>query len=688
MGRILRGPIGRRDRPNVLIIGPDDSSADMAAAMPPITRLLVANRGEIARRVFRTAREMGIGTVAVFAESDRDAPFVREADFAIPLGGTTSAETYLDADRLIAAARLSGADAIHPGYGFLSEDEGFARAVIEAGLIWVGPTPAVIAAMGDKLAAKALLAKANVPMLPGFDLSGAPESAALAFADSVGYPVLVKASGGGGGRGMRVVSEAADLQSSIAAARREAEAAFGNDTLFIEKYVQPARHIEVQILGDSHGNLVHCFERECSIQRRHQKVIEEAPSSAVAASLRERMCEAALAAGRVLGYASAGTVEFLLAPDGQFYFLEVNTRIQVEHPVTEMITGLDLVREQLRVAMGEPLSVRQEQIAIHGHAIEARLYAEDPEKNFLPSPGTILLWEYPAGPGIRVESAIESGSEISPHFDPMLAKIIAHAPSRQEAAVRLASALLRTRVHGVTTNRDFLVSALRHTAFLAGDTYTDFIETQRPSLARIPGEEELFAALIAATFAGRSPGPSPFHRGRPLLWLDSSMWEQVSWRRAETDFTVRFRECRDGRFDVQVGDRESKVRVRVMSDAVTVEGEIGRRQFTVHSANGRAFVQSAAGEIAFVEVPRFPETVSALDASGYAAPMPGRVVEVAVRAGDKVRRGQHLLTLEAMKMEHRIVAASDGIIRDVLVSVGDQVAANQVLIIFATAEGA
>jgi propionyl-CoA carboxylase alpha chain len=426
----------------------------------PITRLLVANRGEIARRIFRTAHSMGLSTMAVYARSDADAPFVREADAAIALDGDTSAQTYLDINKILDACSASGADAVHPGYGFLSENAAFARAVIDAGLVWVGPPIAAIETMGDKLRAKRAMVEAGVPTLPAEELEEGSDSQAAA--ERVGYPLLIKAAAGGGGRGMRVVEAPADLAEAIAGARREAGAAFGNDTVFIERWLASSRHVEVQILGDQHGELVHLFERECSIQRRHQKIIEEAPSPAVDDALRAAMGKAALDAARTIGYASAGTVEFLL--DGRdFWFLEVNTRLQVEHPVTEEITGLDLVREQLRIAEGEPLGYGQADLTIQGHAIEARIYAEDPAQDFLPSPGTVTIWE-PAD-GARFDSGVESGSTVSIEFDPMIAKVIAHAPTRREAAGKLARALANTRIQGLTNNRDFLVDTLRSSAF-------------------------------------------------------------------------------------------------------------------------------------------------------------------------------------------------------------------------------
>ncbi|WP_428116972.1 acetyl/propionyl/methylcrotonyl-CoA carboxylase subunit alpha [Candidatus Poriferisodalis sp.] len=468
----------------------------------PLRRLLVANRGEIARRVFRTASAMGISTVAVYSDGDADAPFVTDADLSVPLGGRTATESYLSIDKVIAAAVRSGADAVHPGYGFLSENANFATAVIEAGLIWVGPPPAAIAAMGDKLAAKETMVASGVPTLPSVPVTDnmSPDDLAAAASD-VGYPLLVKASAGGGGKGMRIVGSASSLADAVAAAQREAAGAFGDDTVFLERYLPAPRHVEIQVLGDTHGNVVHCFERECSIQRRHQKVIEEAPSPAVTPALRERMCAAAVAAISTIGYHSAGTVEFLLegsGDDAEFWFLEVNTRLQVEHPVTEEITGLDLVREQIRVAAGEPLGYEQADLAINGHAVEARLYAEDPRNGFLPATGTIELWVPASEPGARFDSGIEMGSVVGTEFDPMLAKVVMTAPTRTEAALGLASALDRTRLGGVVTNRDFLSAVLRSDEFLAGDTTTDFIDRTGLATASPPGRGLFLHAAASA----------------------------------------------------------------------------------------------------------------------------------------------------------------------------------------------
>jgi len=431
-----------------------------------ITTLLVANRGEIARRVFRTARAMGIRCAAVYTDADADAPFVNEADEAVRLPAG-----YLDGASIIAAAGRLGADAIHPGYGFLSENAAFARDVVAAGLVWIGPAPDVIAAMGDKLAAKRAAVDAGVPVLP----SGDPSD------DMAGFPVLVKAAAGGGGKGMRIVTSAADLPEAIESAKREAAGAFGDDTVFLERYVPRSRHVEIQILGDSHGTLVHLGERECSIQRRHQKIVEESPSPVVDDAMRAAMGDAALRLAISIGYQSAGTVEFLVDDEThEFFFLEVNTRLQVEHPVTEEVTGIDLVREQIRIATGEPLGWGQDDVTFSGHAIEVRLYAEDVPAGYLPATGTLHDFAVPPGPGIRVDAGVAPGSVVGPHYDPMLAKVIAHGRTRADAARRLARALAGARIHGVTTNRDLLVTILREPDFLAGRTDTGYLTRHDP----------------------------------------------------------------------------------------------------------------------------------------------------------------------------------------------------------------
>jgi propionyl-CoA carboxylase alpha chain len=627
-----------------------------------IRRLLIANRGEIARRIIRTAHAMGIGTIAVYADGDAMAPFAREAGVAVALKGQTAADTYLDAAKVLDAAKRAGADAVHPGYGFLSENAGFAQAVIDAGLIWVGPSPESIAAMGDKLEAKKLMAAAGVPTLD------APEGH---------FPVLVKAAMGGGGKGMRVVRQASELDEALAAARREAQAAFGDDTVFLERYLTGARHVEVQILGDSHGNLVHLGERECSIQRRHQKIIEESPSPAVDAALRERLGDAALAAAKAIGYQNAGTVEFLLTGD-EFFFLEVNTRLQVEHPVTELVTGLDLVREQLLVAQGEPLAFTQAEVTLTGHAVEARLYAEDPANDFLPVTGTIVTWE-PA-PGARYDSGIESGSVIGVEFDPMLAKVVTHAPTRQEAALALALALERTAVQGTTTNRDFLVGVLRHEAFLAGDTTTDFIDRIAPPRSRevYVAQLEHCAVLAALTAQARRRAASPLG-GFPPGWRNGVLPpEAFSYRVGDVTIDLGYRVRRDGTFDVTVGENAWEARVLAVTDA-GIEAEIDgvRHRVAVRSSGDRWWV----GEIELHAVPRFPVKEKESVEGGLVAPLPGGVITVAVTPGDVVTAGQLLVVVEAMKMEHRITAPADGTVAEVRAAVGDQVAAGDLLVV-------
>ena len=651
----------------------------------PISRILIANRGEIARRILRSAHDMGISTVAVYADGDAEAPFVREAGSAVALNGRTARQTYLDVDKIIDACRRSRADAVHPGYGFLSENQGFAQAVVDAGLRWIGPSPEVIGLMGDKLSAKALMQEAGVPTLNAIEL-GTGQSAEEA-AEEIGYPVLVKAAAGGGGRGMRVVAEPAGLEAAIAGARREAGAAFGDDTLFLEKWLDRARHVEMQILGDLHGNLVHCFERECSIQRRHQKVIEEAPSPAVTPELRERLGAAAIAAARKLGYASAGTVEFMVQ-DEAFYFLEVNARLQVEHPVTEAIIGHDLVREQIRIAEGEPLSFSQEDLSINGWAIEARLYAEDPAKGFLPAPGVVRVWRPSAAGQARFDSGVESGSEINIEFDPMIAKVIAQGPTRREAAGKLARALQSTAIHGLTTNRDFLVATLRTPEFLAGDTTTDFIERVNPPRRRAPPRQEQIEAAIAVALEGqaRRRAEARVLRSLPSGWRNSTMpWQRLEFACGDDALQIEYQRQRDGSFRMRADDQEVQVHAYACGKGSVDAALDGRRlQFQVQRHVADWFVQTEAGGLTLTEQPRYPAPDEGDQGGGLTAPMPGAVLSTAVAAGDSVAKGQLLLILEAMKMEHRITAPRDGTVEALHVAAGDQVENGQLLVTVAT----
>jgi len=633
-----------------------------------VTRVLVANRGEIARRVFRTCRDLGIGTVAVYSDPDAGSPHRAEADRAVRLPGATPADTYLRADLLIAAARAAGADAVHPGYGFLSENADFARAVLAAGLTWVGPPPSSIDAMGSKVEAKALMAAAGVPVLQLDEVTEAD------------LPVLVKASAGGGGRGMRIVRELADLDGELATARAEAASAFGDPTVFVEPYVEAGRHIEVQVLADEHGTVWSLGERECSLQRRHQKVVEETPSPFVEADLRARLTDAAVTAARAIDYVGAGTVEFLVRGDGAFFFLETNTRLQVEHPVTECVTGLDLVAWQLRIAAGERLPAQPP--APSGHAIEVRLYAEDPAHDWRPVSGPVhgfdvpgTAFAVPATPGIRVDAGVRSGSVVSTHYDPMLAKVVAWAPTRTEAAARLAAALATARLHGPTTNRDLLVRSLRHPAFLAGATDTAFFD--RHGLAALAAplatDEETELAHLAgalALAAGR-------RRDAAVLGALPSGWRNVPSQLQRTAFEtgeVSYRLTRDG----LVGHPGVEL-VSAAPDEVVLAVDGVERRLAVAVHGDDLFVDGDGWAVALRALPRFPDPSAAVAAGSLVAPMPGSVVAVHVAAGDRVTAGQRLLVLEAMKMQHPVTAPADGVVVSVDVAVGAQVEAGAVL---------
>jgi acyl-CoA carboxylase subunit alpha len=647
-----------------------------------IRKVLVANRGEIARRVFRTCREMGIATVAVFSEPDRDEPFVQEADEAVALGGASPSESYLRGDAIVAAALLSGADAIHPGYGFLSENADFARRVAASGLVFIGPPPEAMAAMGEKLAAKALMQKAGVPVLPGVEVKGA---AALAKAASaLGFPVLVKASAGGGGRGMRIVREAAGLEEAVAGARREAKAAFADDTLFLEPYLEAPRHVEIQVFGDAHGNVVSLFERECSIQRRYQKVIEESPSPAVDERLREVMGAAAVVAARAVSYVGAGTVEFLLTEGREFFFLEMNTRLQVEHPVTEAVTGLDLVRLQIHVAEGDVLPREAMAPSLSGHAIEARLYAEDPENGFLPVSGTLHRFRVPASPGIRVDAGVADGSVVGVHYDSLLAKVVAHAPSRAEAAARLAAALERSHIHGLVTNRDLLVGVLRRLEFLEGRTDTHFLDRHPPATlvasahsADAERQHAVAAALAAAHARRKAASVLGF---LPSGWRNNpSQLQEVAFEGRSGRIEVGYAWRRDGLVVRGGGGEQTGLSARVDGGAVDLEMGGVRRRYEVHHVGDMHFVDSSLGHSALAEVPRFKEAVEAAAAGSLRAPMPGRVIRVGAVTGAPVAAGAVLVVLEAMKMEHQVTAPRAGTLLEVRVKEGQQVDAGQVL---------
>jgi propionyl-CoA carboxylase alpha chain len=660
----------------------------MAAAPPPrrvISRLLVANRGEIARRIFRTCRELGIATVAVYSEADAEAPFVAEADEAVQIGGPAPRDSYLRADAVVDAALATGADAVHPGYGFLAENADFARAVAAAGLVFVGPGPDAIARMGSKIEARALMEGADVPVLPG-EVIG-PDSDLAVAADRVGYPLLVKASAGGGGKGMRVVREPAELEGSVAAARREALAAFGDDAVFLERYVDEPRHVEIQIFGDGHGKLISLFERDCSVQRRHQKVIEESPSPAIDAALRQRMGEAAVTAGEAIGYVGAGTVEFLLAPGGEFFFLEVNTRLQVEHPVTEAVTGLDLVALQISVAEGRPLPPEATAATMNGHAVEARLYAEDAAAGFLPVTG--LLERIEIGGGVRADSGVVDGSRISEHYDPMIAKVIAHGATRDDAVRRLATALQGAELHGLTTNRDFLVRVLRHPEFLAGEADTHFLIRHDPAELGAPllGEREERVCAIAAALAGqaRRRAEASALGGLPSGWRNlRSAPQRAEFGGPRGDHRVEYAFDGGGSLALLVVNDEPIESFELVAcdpGEVVLELDGRRVRYRVTpAADGGVYVNVPAGQVRLDEVPRFADAAAAAEIGGsLQAPMPGTVVRTMVSAGDTVAQGDPLIVLEAMKMEHEMVAPEAGTVAELRVGEGDQVEAGATL---------
>jgi propionyl-CoA carboxylase alpha chain len=626
------------------------------------TTVLVANRGEIARRVIRAARERGLIAVAVYVEADADAPFVADADHAIRLE-----TSYLDGDAIIAAALRSGAEAIHPGYGFLSENAAFAASVEEAGLVWIGPPSHVIASMGDKLEAKKLALAAGVPVLPSSnDVGGAA---------SVGFPLMIKAAAGGGGKGMRIVADPDELPDAVAAAQREAASGFGDDRVFFERYLARSRHVEIQILGDRHGHLVHLGERECSIQRRHQKLIEESPAPALSDETRRAMGAAALDLARAIGYESAGTVEFLVDDEtGDFYFLEVNARLQVEHPVTEEVTGIDLVSEQFRLAQGDELGYEQDDVFSDGHAIEVRLCAEDPTVGFLPAVGTLAAFEATPLPLVRWESGVERGSVVSVSFDPLLAKVIAYAPSREEAASTLARALENLHVGGVKTNRDFLAATLRSAPFLAGETTTDFIERFNPPLSlAISGEELRFAAVAGSLWLqGLRRANSSVQPRVPSGWRNARLPTQLtSLRYGEQLLDVHYQSRRDGAFDL---GEDSHARVHHWSEEdidLEVDGQRARSRVTYH--DDHLYVQIVRGTVDFLVVPRFDVRRSEATPGGLNAPMPGVILDIRVSPGQRVELGQTLVIMEAMKMEHVISAPHTGTVREVLVTAGQQV---------------
>jgi len=647
------------------------------------SKILIANRGEIACRIIRTAQRMGIATVAVHSDADAGAAHVALADEAWAIGPAPSRDSYLRAETLIKVARQSGAEAIHPGYGFLSENADFAEACAAAGLVFIGPPASAIRAMGGKSEAKALMDQAGVPLVPGYHGADQDPAVLADAAEKIGYPVLIKASAGGGGKGMRVVESPDDFAAHLAAAKREAAGSFGNDRVLIEKYLTRPRHVEIQVFADGFGNAVSLFERDCSIQRRHQKVIEEAPAPGMDPAVRRRMGEAAIAAAQAIGYRGAGTVEFLLGPDGSFYFMEMNTRLQVEHPVTEFITGLDLVEWQLRVAAGQPLPLRQEDLSIRGHAIEVRLYAEDPDAGFMPATGRLDHLRFPAaGPHLRVDSGVRQGDRISVHYDPMIAKLIVWDEDRDGAVRRLRTALAATEVAGLATNLTFLASIAAHPAFAAADLDTGFIERHRDALLPPPEtvSDEVLALLCLGLLLERRAAAErdAARSGDPYSpWALCDGWrlnddahDSLHLRQGDSDLVVPLI-YRPWGYELTLPGGTIEARGSLSADG-RLSGEIGavRRQagYVRRGAELSLFLGGRTHRVAVVDPLPGDEPEGAGD--GVVAPMPGTVIAVLVEAGARVTQGQPLVVMEAMKMEHTLKAPANGIVSGLHFGVG------------------
>ncbi len=623
--------------------------------------ILVANRGEIACRIMQTAQFMGIKCVAVFVDADKDAPFVKMADEAIKLSSG-----YMDGSAIIDAAKQSGAEGIHPGYGFLSENAAFARKVKSNKLIWIGPSPHVIKVMGDKLKAKEIAEKSGVPTLP--------MTSNTKDVKSIGYPILIKAAAGGGGKGMRIVEKESELKDSIVSAKREALSGFGDDRIFIERYVEKSRHIEIQILGDEHGNVVHLGERECSIQRRHQKIIEESPSPRIDPFLREEMGQAAIKLAKKIKYCSAGTVEFLFDDKtDEYWFLEVNTRLQVEHPVTEEVTGIDLVAEQIKIARGDELEFAQDDIDWHGHAIEARLYAEDPGNNFLPEIGTLHAYDTSLASEVRWDSGVEEGSVIGTDFDPMLSKVISWAPNRIDAANKLARGLEKAHMGGVVTNRHFLISCLRNESFLSGNTTTDFIEREALETKKNLSVNELHqtSRAIALWLAQQNRVSDHVTGFMPANWTNGRMpLQRIKLLFAQDEIEVKYKLNKDNLYEVM-----GSICKIYHCDSFGIDIQIDSHRFYAHitEAGSEIVINMPFGDVNASVLPRFIEPGNDVPEGGLIAPMPGKVIDVKVKKGSKVKAGDTLVIIEAMKMEHSIKATETGKIAKVMIQLNDQV---------------
>jgi geranyl-CoA carboxylase alpha subunit len=655
--------------------------------MPEMSKILIANRGEIACRVIRTARKMGYRTVAVYSEVDADALHVHEADESVPIGPAPVGESYLVIEKLIEACRLSGADAVHPGYGFLSENADFARACNDAGATFIGPPAEAIDLMGSKRLSKIAMIEAGVPCIPGYQGGDQSDERLAAEGERIGYPLMVKASAGGGGRGMRLVSKPEDLMNNLRAARSEAQAAFGSGELILERAVQAPRHVEIQIFADAHGNVVHLGERDCSIQRRHQKVVEEAPSPFISSEIRAAMGQAAVNAARACTYLGAGTVEFLVDAGGDFYFLEMNTRLQVEHPVTELITGQDLVEWQLRVAAGEPLPLGQDEISLNGWAMEVRLYAEDPRNGFMPQTGPVLVWDPPQGPGIRIDHGLREGHAVSPHYDPMLSKIICHGATRDEARRKLVRAVEDTVLLGVNNNKAFLAKLLSHKVFISGDATTAFLSDHFQGDATITAAApDLRQLTLAAALMHARSGRQSAHAPAFVNWRNtiSAPWRyslEIEGKTHDHSLSVNLHQTHM-RCTTRAGDAEDTIDLIDVQATHCVYLADGVRRRLRFAFEGRTlYLDGPFGNIAFRNVTHLPAASDGAIGSGrVVASMDGAILDIKVAKGDRVSKGQTVAVLEAMKMEHQLQADTDGIVAQVAVSTGAQVKIRQLLI--------
>ena len=634
-----------------------------------INSILIANRGEIACRIIRTANEMGIKTIAVYEEADSNATFVSMSDVAIKLKNG-----YLDADEIVDAAKKTGADAIHPGYGFLSENSIFARKVIRNNIIWIGPTPHVIKVMGDKIKAKELAIKANVPTLE--------KAESIKDSKQLGFPLLIKAAAGGGGKGMRIVNNKNELKDAVAAAKREAKAGFDDERVFIEKYIKKSRHIEIQILGDQHGNVIHLGERECSIQRRHQKIIEESPSPKLDDELREQIGNAAVKLAKKIKYQSAGTVEFILDENtNEFWFLEVNTRLQVEHPVTEEVTGVDLVRAQINIAKNEYLELKQKDVEFNGHAVEVRLYAENPNNDFLPETGKIVCYEPYKNKSIRWDSGIQKGYEVGTNFDPMLSKVISWAPNRTDACLQLATALEKSCIGGVKTNKDFLVECIRHPEFLAGNTTSDFIEIQRPNRKKVLNDHDKNNLMIAGALWISQTNIKNKNKLRFIKysWTNGRLPHQnISFQFENEIHQIKYSYINKESISIL----EKNVEI-ISFDNEMLECVIDdiRSQYQIYRDEDRLFVFDSFNDIQLKVLPRFVDPNTSSIEGGLLAPMPGKISEVLIKKDQKVKAGQSLMIIEAMKMEQTIKSPNAGKISKIMVKKGQQVENGESLLV-------